>query len=279
MVRSTPQHLRALAARVIAWLLFSGPVVVTTGRTRFVFDPRRGRLVPVMAGGAPDDEDSDEAEKDEESDDGAEEASEDDDKDDEGESGDTDWKRAYRRLERNSKGRVNAHRRAREAAEAALKEREDADKSEQDRAVEDAKKAGRDEALTEAQKERRADRLEVAVTRHAAKGVRVGEGDGARTVRFDDPADALVFIERDIASGDLDADDVFDDEGRVQTDALTAALVDLLERKPKLAADYVSAGGSGRGSGDPDTRKGRSAGKSLEDMSPDEHLKQIQSGR
>jgi len=185
-------------------------------------------------------------------------------------SSEPDWKAESRKHEK----RAKQERKDREALEARLRELEDAGKDEKEKAIEQARREGRDEALTEAQKERRADRLEVSVTRLAAKGVKVGDGDDAETVRFADPEDALLIVEREIARGDLDEDEIFDREGKVQTDALTTALANLLERKPHLRADAAGGGGP-RPSGDADAGKGKGP-KAEDDLSVDEHLAAVQ---
>lgn len=161
-----------------------------------------------------------------------------------------DWKSESRKHER----RAKQERKDREKADSELAKLRDADKSEQDKALDEAKKAARDEALAESAKERRADRLEVAVTRLASKGVKAGDDDAL--TKFADPEDALVFIERAISHGDLDESDIFDEDGKVQTDAVTDALADLLKSKPRLAADASAGRGNGSsdaGRGDADT--------------------------
>lgn len=172
-----------------------------------------------------------------------------------------DWKAESRKHER----RMKQERKAREEVERKLKEREDADKSEQEKAIETARAEAKAEALSEAETQRRADRLEVAVTRLAAKGVKVGDN----TVKFTDPEDALVFLERRISRGLLEADDIFDTDGKVQTDAVTAALGEILEEKPGLAADHVD-----RPSGSSDAGKGDGGG-SLDDLDVEGHLAAI----
>lgn len=164
-----------------------------------------------------------------------------------------DWKAEARKHER----RAKQERREREKAQQALSEREQADLSEHEQAIKAAREEGRTEALTEAQRERRHDRLEVAVTRLAAK-------------TFNDTDDALMHVERAIERGELDADEIFDGEGKVQTDALREALEDLLERKPHLKA------GAAVTSGDSDAGKGSGNGKSEMDKTPAEILKEIQ---
>lgn len=139
-----------------------------------------------------------------------------------------DWKKAARKHE------TRAKQTARELEEARrlLKEREDADKSEQEKAIEQAREQARTEALSQVEKERRADRLESSVTRLAARGFE----DGDTVLKFADPDDAMVYLERAISRGDVDPEDIFDENGKVQTEAVTEALRDLLSSKPHLRA-------------------------------------------
>lgn len=184
---------------------------------------------------------------------------------------DDDWQAKARKHERAAK---KARKEAAEAAER-LKALEDADKSEQEKAIEKAKEEGRKEASTEAEKARRADRLEVAVTRLAAKGFKVGEGDDAKTVRFRDAEDALVNIERSLGD-EVDEDDIYDSEGKVNADALQAALQELAERKPHLVEDGKAPKPSGDADGGKGTGgKGSGGSKSVEDMSAQEHFERI----
>lgn len=185
-------------------------------------------------------------------------ASDEDDEDDDKVKPEDDYKEKARKHENWAK----RERRKREDLERKLKEREDADKSEQEKAIEAAREEGRREASTEAEKARRSDRLEVAVTRLASKGVTVGDGDDKKTLRFADPEDALLHVAR----GDIE--DLFDDDGKVKNEALEETLVELLRRKSHLAAN-----GGERKPGDADTRKGDPANKDLEAMSPADHEK------
>lgn len=215
-----------------------------------------------IAGAAPDDDDDkDKAagagddDDDDDDDANADKASSGDDDDadkdkDDAASGkqEPDWKRMARKHEREAK----KARKERDAAAAKLKDREDADKSEQEKAIEQARDEERNNLKGEHEKERRQDRLETAATRIAAKGVVVGSGDDAKTLKFADPDDAMVHIERDIRNGDLDPEDIFDDNNRVKAPALEEALVDLLKRKPHLAADSKKSkvnGGADGGKG------------------------------
>ena len=284
---SAIQRIREAVARLIALIVFRGPVVLTAGRARVIFDPRTGRLVPVIAGadgegegeggwdgeGAGDGEGSGDGsgagDGDGEGDggdaDGAGDGGSDDDK--------TDWKAMARKHER----RAKAEKKRADDLAAEQKKIDDANKSEQERAVETAREEGRTAALTEAQKERRADRLEVAVTRLAARGIKVKDGDTEKTLRFEDPEDALVFIERAIAKGDLDEDDVFDENHKVKLDDIEVELAALLERKPRLAAG-TNGGGEGerRAAGGADGGRGKGAGTGIEDMSVEDHIKRKQ---
>jgi hypothetical protein len=83
-------------------------------------------------------------------------------------------------------------------------------------------------------------------------------------VRFADPDDALMHIERAIRAGDIDAADIFDDDGKVQTGALQTALADILEHKPHLRSSDTP----GKPKGNPDTRRGNAADTDLEAMGP-----------
>lgn len=236
-------------------------------------------LLPI-AGAAPDgDDDADgdgdgdgdgDADKDK---DGAGDGDDDDDDDDKDGDADKDkdgagdgsgkqepdWKRMARKHEREAK----KARKERDAAAAKLKSRDDADKSEQEKALEQARDEARNELKGEHEKERRQDRLETAATKIAAKGLKVGSGDDAKTLKFADPDDALLHLERDIRNGDLDAEDIFDDNNRVKTPALEEALTDLLERKPHLAADSKKS--KVNGSADGGKGKATSTDSSVED--------------
>lgn len=162
-----------------------------------------------------------------------------------------DWKSESRKHERRAKSTAKDL----EKARAELEELRKGQQTESEKALEDAKREAREAALAEAEQERRNDRLEVAVARAAAK-------------TFADVDDALLHIQRAITAGEVDQDDIFSDEGKVQTDALKTALDELLERKPHLKADPSN----GRPSGSADAGRGKSAG-ALEDMSIEEHAR------
>jgi hypothetical protein len=186
------------------------------------------------------------------------------------------YRKELRRTERRNKRAAERKDEKVAEAEKKLKEREEADQSEQEKAVTKAKEEGRTEALTEAQKERRADRLESAVIRAASKKVEVGEGDDKKTVRFDDPEDAELYLQQAIKKGDLDEDDLFDEDGKVKADVVAEALKEILEDKPKLAEEV---GGSGDGKtktadGGADQGKGKGPREASEDKSVEDLIKE-----
>ena len=187
-----------------------------------------------------------------------------------------DWRAMARKHERAAK----AERKAREAAEAAVKDRDSLDKSEHEKAVEAARQQGEKAARETADRERRGDRLESATIRLASKGFKVDVDGEEHTLRYADADDAHTYIERMIRRGDLDEDDLFDEQGRVQTEALTGALRELLADKPHLAAGQNGSGTSRKVTGSADGGKGSGGARTLEEMSVAEHLKRIQaSGR
>ncbi len=186
-----------------------------------------------------------------------------------------DWKKMARKHEREAK----AARKRESDLQAQLRQREDANKTEQQKAIDKAREEGESAAATRYEEARRADRLEIAVTRHASKGITLGEGDKAQTVKFADPDDALLHLERAIARKDVDPDDIFDTEGKVKKDGLSTALAEILEEKPHLRAGSTErteekkppAGDAGAGKG-----TGTGGQKDLEEMSEEDHLKAIQ---
>lgn len=278
---------------IIAFVL-NRPFKVRLHRGDAWFYPAEGRVLPVIAGADGDgdgngDGDGQGAADGDGSGDGDDtgDASGDDSGDGEGEgSGDGEgegkkedwkvWKAESRKHERRSK----KEKEAREATEAKLKEREDADKSEQEKAVEKAREEGKAEALTVAEKERRKDRLESAVTRAAGKKIQIGDGEDKKTVRFDDPEDAELYLRAKISKGDLDEDDLFDSDGKIKADAVAGALKEILEEKPRLAeADATEPlpkkktadGGANGGEGEEK--------KALDELSVEEHIKRQAKGK
>lgn len=222
-------------------------------------DDETGRWFPIMAGAEGDGDGADGA-ADGAADggtgngdaDGADAGAGDGDDDDRISRGD-DWQAKARKHERQNR------KLARQVDELsrALREREDADKTEQERAIDDARRQAREEALSEAQKERRADRLESATTRLAVKGVEVKIDGRTETVRFADADDAIVYIERGIAHGDIDADEIFDADNKVRPSALTEALADILASRSHLRAGTQTT--TGRPTGDADAGRGNGA--------------------
>lgn len=270
MVRKYLQRFRAFAARIIAWLIFGGPMVVSAGKQRLILDPRSGRLTPLIAGGAPDGDDGDGDDDDDGGDDDSDDSDDDDGDGDDDQDGEKDadyWKRMARKHEKRNK--ANKARADKLAEEARTRDAEN--ETEQEKKLKAARDEGRTEALTEAQKERRSDRLEVAVTRIAARGVKLGSDDAL--TKFADPEDALTFVERAIAKGDLDEDEIFTDDHKVDSDAVTDALVDLLRRKPRLA-DSASSDSAG----DSDAGKGRRR-KDPGEETVEDHLKKVKKNR
>lgn len=122
---------------------------------------------------------------------------------------------------------------------------EEANKTDQERAIDKARKEAAEEVRSEADKELRTERLNSAIARHAAKD-------------FADVDDAIRL---------LDADDVFDDDGRVDSEKLGKALTGLLEAKPHLkAVPNRPLGGSDAGKGSDPTEP------DLESLTPDQWL-------
>lgn len=271
--------------RLLFAVLLDRPIRVSLPVGRGHFFPRQGLVLPVISGadGADEGDEEDASEGDGEDADAGGSDEEDDDGDGDAEGGGTektadDYRKELRKSERRWKRTGEKNKTQIAELEQKLKDREDEDKSEQEKAVEKAKEEGRSEALTEAQKERRKDRLESAVTRAAAKKIKIGEGDDAKTVRFDDPEDAEIYLQRKIAKGDLDEDDLFDDAGKPKADVVAEALAEILEEKPRLAEDSGSSD-SGKSKktadGDADQGKGKSAGSGVEDMSVEDHVKRM----
>lgn len=204
----------------------------------------------------------------------------DNDDDDDDEKKETDWKKMARKWERQAK----TERKSREDAQKKVKERDEADQSEHEKAVTAARDEGAKTERDKADKERRTDRLENATLKLAGRGVKltVKDGDDEKevTIRFADPDDAFTYVERMIRRGDLEEDVIFDDKGRVDNDALKEALTDLLEDKPHLQASAAGTNGGDGGKrkvkGSADGGKGSSSGKSMEEMSPGDFFEKIQ---
>lgn len=294
--------LRTLAARLIAWLTIhlgrlTGPIILTgPGRRSYIVDLARRRVLPVMAGAGDGDGDgggdgdkggSGGGDKGGGAGDGGGDGDDDDDLGDGdgdkgGGSGDGErdaayWKQMARKHERQAK--ANKKRADELTAEKATREQES--QTEHEKAVTAARKEGETAAEQKFAETRRADKVENAVTRLAAKGFKVGDGDKQRTLRFADPDDAQLRLERAIRAGDLSWDDIYAD-GKVDTAALTEFLSEVLTDNEHLQARAAGNGnGGGRPAGDADAGKGKGGGasKTLEDMTPDDHFQAIRKAR
>lgn len=180
-----------------------------------------------------------------------------------------DWKKMARKHEREAK----KARQDREDLAKKLKEREDADKSDQEKAIEKAREEAKAEAESGFAEQRREDRIESAVTKLALKGFKVtvkdGEEEKEKTLKFADPDDAQLRLERAIRKGEVSYDDIYKD-GAVDQDAVTEFLSDLLQENAHLQASDGS-GKPAKVQGSADAGKGaRSGNKELEELSPDE---------
>lgn len=154
-----------------------------------------------------------------------------------------EWKRHGRKWEGRAKKKDDEIKELR----AKLAEREDADKTEQEKAVEAAANAAREEAMTQAEKGRRADRLELAVVKVASVGgVKI---DDKTTVKFTDPDDVQMWLEKQIERGDIDADDIYRD-GKVNEETLAGELARLAAAKPGWLVGAGKNGGTPAGSAD-----------------------------
>lgn len=291
--------IRHLFSLFISWLLGRTLEVTSFGNTIHL-DPRRLRFVPKIAGGAGDDDKDDDADdKDKDDDEDADDDDSDDDSDDDDDDADgkgkdkaggdkINWKSKSRQHERRSKrykAELDAAIRERDTlkADAAKKSDKKPDKPDEDAlkaAREEAAEEARQAARAEAREERRSDRLEIAVTRQSVKGVEIEiEVDGAtktKTVKFADPEDVQMYIERQIDRGEIDADDIFDDKDKIDADALTEILVEIAESKPKWLTDGDgTGGGGGKSAGDGDGGKGKRKKGAGEELGVGGHLDKV----
>lgn len=193
---------------------------------------------------------------------------------------DDDWQAKARKHETRNK------RLEREAAKAA-KERDelaariakiDEEKlSEQEKAIKAAREEAVSEVTTKYEAEKRSDRIENAVTKLSLRGFKAKDKDGNETtLRFADPDDAQLRIDRALSRGDLAYEDIYAD-GKVDQGAVTTFLTDLLEEHPRLRApDANGTGNGGAKTVDFGGGKGKGgSGKTLEEMTPDDHLKDL----
>ena len=183
---------------------------------------------------------------------------------------DDSWQSKARKHERDLK----KERKAREELEAKLAEFEQSKLSEQEKAIAKAREEAKAEVSSEYEKARRADRLEVAVMQIAtSKGVSIGDGDDAKTVKFTDPDDVQTWVERQIARGELDAEDIFEQGGKVNRDALMEVLTDLAKDKPHWLTTNGNAS-TQKPAGDSDAGKGKPKLAGNESFA--DHLKAVQ---
>lgn len=137
-----------------------------------------------------------------------------------------DWKAHSRRHEREAK---KARREADELRKQ-LAQREDADKSEQEKALDKARQEAADAAKAE-------------VTGAFRKRILNAEIRALAAGRFADPDDAIRLL-------DVEDEDAFDDQGDVKSADLSKAVDDLLDRKPHLKANgHRPSGSSDAGKG------------------------------
>ncbi len=185
------------------------------------------------------------------------------------------WKQIARRNE----NRLKKEKRERERLEKEAKARDEENKSEQEKAIEKARQEGEQSAAEKAKAERQQDRLENSVIRMAAKGVRVGEGDEAKTVRFADADDAMMHVQRAVKNGDVDMEELFTEQGAVNSDIVADTLSDILASKSYLAAGEKKDDGKPEPpKGGADGGKGDDAKADLESMSVEDHLGRIRKG-
>lgn len=252
--------------RTLFAVLFNRPLTVRLhGSVKANFFPRRGLVLPVAAGADGEGDGGDGGGEDDTGDAGD---GEDGEEDGDGAEGDSDgkekdaeyWRKQLRDYERSSKRRGGKKDKEIENLRGELKKREDSDKTEQQKAVDEAREEGKTEALTTAEKERRSDRLEVAVTRAASKKVKIGEGDDAKEVRFGDTEDAEIYLQRKIAKGEIDEDELFDENGKPKADVVAEYLKEILEEKPNLAEDAGGGKKPKTAEGSADQGKGKGGG-------------------
>lgn len=194
-----------------------------------------------------------------------------------------DWKTKARKSERQRKREADERKRAvaeRDELAAKLAKIEESNLSAQEKAIKAAREEATSEVTTRYEAERRTDRIESAVTKLALTGFTVKDGDKDVTLKFADPDDAQLRLDRAIRNEEISYDEIYAD-GKVQKDAITAFLTDLLEEHPRLRAAESNGTTTGSKKVDLDGGKGSGGGaaKALEEMSPDDHLKAIQGTR
>lgn len=196
-----------------------------------------GTRLPLIAGGGTDDDDDDDADTDD--DDPDDDSDNDDDPDDadadkgkgKGDDDEPLGPKGIKALEREKERRkAEAERRRKAEArvaelEAAATKKGDKGKGGEDDDGPDAdaiREEARREAKAEALRERSIDRIEA----RAGRTFEVEIDGKATKVRFGDPEDAIAFL-RDKAADFIDGD-------KIDSEAIDEALVELLEKKPRL---------------------------------------------
>lgn len=166
----------------------------------------------------------------------------------------------------------------RDELKARLAEIDAANLSDQEKAIAKAREEATSELTTKYEAEKRSDRIENAVTKLSLRGFKAKDKDGNETtLRFADPDDAQLRIDRALSRGDLAYEDIYAD-GKVDQGAVTAFLTDLLEEHPRLRAPDANGGATNGGGKPVDFGGGKGkggGGKSLEEMTPDDHLKDL----
>lgn len=205
---------------------------------------------PPIAGGSEDatEEESDAAEQ--AANDATEDTANESGSTDESKSEDVDWKAMARKHEREAK----KARKEAESVKKALDERAEQDKTEQEKAMDKARKEGADEAVSTVEQKYRS-KIKNAEIRAQAAG------------RFADPSDAVALAQ-------IEDEDLFDDDGEINPDAIKSALDSLLESKPHLAA-----GQGARFQGGSDAGKGSGDAKDVSSWGVEDHLKDVQKRR
>jgi hypothetical protein len=149
--------------------------------------------------------------------------------------------------------------------EATLAKIEQSNMSAQDKAIATARAEAAGEVTTKYEQKIRAGNLKLAVLEIASDdGVKLGEGDKAKTVKFAKSSDVLMWVKHQIAEGVMDEADIYGEDGSVNKAALTAALADLAESRPGWLSGAATRT-SGTPAGDPDVGKGKS-GTAVPDM-------------
>lgn len=190
-----------------------------------------------------------------------------------------DWQTKYRKSERQRKRLADQAKRdaeERDTLRSRLSEIEASNLSETEKAIAKAREEAAAEVTSKHEVERRADRIESAVTLLSLKGFKVKDADGNDVeLRFADPDDAQLRLDRALRNGDLDHADIYKD-GKVDKAAVTEFLTEVLEEHPRLRADTGNGNGHKTERVDFDGGKGKgSASKSLEEMTPDDHYQAI----